>query len=60
MLFRMRTADDLRNNLFMVKNHIDELLLVPEIRNGLVLFINIDRTNFIIRNDVGFKAGTKR
>ena len=63
MLFRMRTADDLRNNLLMVKNDIDEhyKLLVPDIRNGLVLYMNnIDQTNFIIRNDVGFKAGTER
>ena len=40
----MRTANDLRNHLLMFKNDIDEhyKLLVPEIRNGLVLYINID------------------
>ena len=39
----MRTANDLRNH----KNDIDEhyKLLVPEIRNGLVLYINIDLAN---------------
>ena len=42
LLFRMRTADDLRNQLQMFKKTIDEhyKLLVPEIRNGLVLYIN--------------------
>ena len=40
----MRTANDLRKHLLMFKNDIDEhyKLLVPEIRNGLVLYINID------------------
>ena len=40
----MRTANDLRNHLLMFKNAIDEhyKLLVPEIRNGLVQYINID------------------
>ena len=40
LLFRMRTADDLRNQLQIFKSNIDEhyKLLVPEIRNGLVLY----------------------
>ena len=43
----MRTANDQRNHLLMFKNDIDEnyKLLVSEIRNGLVLYINIDLAN---------------
>ena len=43
----MRTANDLGNHLLMFKNDIDEhyKLLVPEIMNGLVLYINIDLAN---------------
>ena len=44
LLFRMRLAGDLRNQLQIFKSDIDEhyKLLVPEIRNGLVLYINIE------------------
>ena len=47
LLFRMRTANDLRNHLLIFKNDIDEhyKLLVLEVRNGLVLYINIDLAN---------------
>ena len=46
LLFRIRTADDLRNQLQMFKNDIDEhYKLFPEIRNGLVLYINVDLEN---------------
>ena len=54
LLFRMRTADDLRNQLQMFKNDIDDhyKLLVPEIRNGLVLYINIDLANLNMKETV--------
>ena len=53
-LFRMRTADDLRNQLQMFKNDIDNhyKLLVPEIRNGLVLYIHTDLANLKMQETV--------
>ena len=53
-LFRMRTADDLRNQLRMFKNDIDNhyKLLVPEIRNGLVLYIHTDLANLKMQETV--------
>ena len=44
LFLSMRTANDLRNHLLMFNNDTDEhyKLLVPEIKNGLVLYINID------------------
>ena len=66
LLFIMRTADDLRNQL---KSNIDEhyKLLVPEIRNGLVLYMNTDLANhmqetvrlvsmLVSEGDANFKA----
>ena len=48
----MRATDDLRNHLLMFKDNIDEndidehyKLLVPEIRHGIVLYMNIDLAN---------------
>ena len=53
-LFRMRSADDLRNQLQMFNNDIDDhyKLLVPEIRNGLALYINKDLANLKIQETV--------
>ena len=53
-LFRMRTVDDLRNQLQMFKHDIDDhyKLLVPEIRNGLVLYINTDLANLKMQKTV--------
>ena len=53
-LFRMRTSDDLRNQLKMFKNDIDDhyKLLVPAIRNGLVLYINTDLANLKMQETV--------
>ena len=60
LLFRMRTPDNLKNNLLMLmfKNDIDEhyKLLVPEIRNGLVPYINIDQANFNMQEIKKFQS----
>ena len=69
LLFIMRTADDLRNQLQIFKSNIDEhyKLLVPEIRNGLVLYMNTDLANhmqetvrlvsmLVSEGDANFKA----
>ena len=54
LLFRMRTADDLRNHLQTFKSDIDDnyKLLAPEIRNGLVLYINIELANLNMQETV--------
>ena len=54
LLFRMKTPDDLRNHIQMFKNDIDDhyKLLVPEIRNGLVLYINKDLANLNMQETV--------
>mgnify|MGYP003472557133 CR=1 FL=1 len=54
LLFRMRPADDLRNHLQIFKSDIDDhyKLLVPEIRNGLVLYINIELANLNMQETV--------
>ena len=60
----MRATDDLRNHLLMFKDNIDEhyKLLVPEIRHGIVLYMNIDLANPILtyrklNSEIGLKAG---
>ena len=64
LLFRMRTADDLRNQLQIFKSDIDEhyKLLIPEIRNGLVLYIielaKLNKQETV--HEFGFKPGTRR